>query len=202
MLSQVPGLLIACALKKEERGLRRHLGIENRILVTGLGVDRTLRSLEEEFDKNRPSCLLFSGMAGQLDPEVRLGEVLLPKEWRLESGTSFSVDERLARATNEAGFELSGTGVTVSRPVATRKKRLRLYQETGARICDMESAAAMMIAASYQIPCLAPKVVSDTADSGFMAFYREFDRNIELLSEYLSSLVQELATIIPRLDPV
>ena len=131
MLSQVPGLLIACALKKEERGLRKHLGTENRVLVTGLGVDRTLRSLEKEFDKNRPSCLLFSGMAGQLDPKVQLGEVLLPEEWRLESGTSFFVDERLARAINEAGFELSGTGLTVSRPVASRKKRIRLYEENG-----------------------------------------------------------------------
>jgi hypothetical protein len=56
----------------------------------------------------------------------------------------------------------------------------------------MESAAAMMISASYEIPCLAPKVVSDTADSGLLAFYRHFDRNILFLADYLSRLIAVL----------
>ena len=182
-------LLVACALKKEERGLRKKLAERSQILVTGLGVDRTLRTLEKTFEEQKPACLVFTGMAGQLDPSVELGEVILPQEWQLESGTNFPVELGLAKQLRNSGWEVAGRGVTVSTPVVSRKKRVRLYEETGARVCDMESAAAMMIAASFKVPCVAPKVVSDTADSGLLAFYRHFDRNIELLAEYLDRLI-------------
>ena len=57
----------------------------------------------------------------------------------------------------------------------------------------MESAAAMMIAAHYKIPCLAPKVVSDTAESGLLAFYRYFDQNVSLLADYLDLLIPRIS---------
>jgi len=185
-------LLIACALKKEERGLSRILSTQHRLLVTGLGVDRTLHTLERTFEEWKPSCLVFTGMAGQLDPSLELGEVVLPAEWELESGTRFSVDSELLGRLRSLNWEVAGKGLTVSAPVVSRKKRLQLHERTGARVCDMESAAAMMIAASYEIPCLAPKVVSDTADSGLLAFYRHFDRNIRSLAEYLIRLIEIL----------
>jgi nucleoside phosphorylase len=193
-------LLIACALKNEERELRRNLVTKSRLLVTGLGVDRTLRTLEQTFEKERPSCLVFTGMAGQLDPALQLGDVILPKDWGLESGTRFSVEKGLLRNLRDLGWPVSGKGITVSSPVVSRKKRLQLFQRTGARICDMESAAAMMISASYEIPCLAPKVVSDTADSGLMAFYRNFDQNIQRLAEYLDRLCVVLKRL-PKESP-
>jgi len=166
---------------------------QGEFLVTGLGVDRTLRTLELALEQRSPSILVFTGMAGQLDPTLELGDVILPEEWKLESGTAFRVDQRLADFLGTSGWDVSSTGLTVSSPVVSRKRRLRLYEETGARICDMESAAAMMIADSYEIPCLAPKVVSDTADSGLLAFYREFDRNVGLLAEFLDRLLKTLA---------
>jgi nucleoside phosphorylase len=189
-------LLIACALKKEETGLSRDLSAQHRLLVTGLGVDRTLRTLEKTFEERKPSCLVFTGMAGQLDPALELGDVVLPEEWELESGTRFPVDGGLVERLRSLNWEVDGRGVTVSMPVVSRKKRLQLHQKTGARVCDMESAAAMMIAASYEIPCLAPKVVSDTADSGLLAFYRHFDRNIQLLAGYLDRLVEDLESFL------
>jgi nucleoside phosphorylase len=195
-------LLIACALKKEERGLRGKLTNRSQFLVTGLGVDRTLRTLERTFEEWKPSCLVFTGMAGQLDPAVELGDVILPEEWQLESGTRFSVDRGLVELLRSSGWEVAGSGVTVSIPVVSRKKRLRLYEKTGARVCDMESAAAMMIAASYEIPCLAPKVVSDTADSGLLAFHRHFDRNIQILGDYLDRLVKTLEELPQISDPI
>jgi len=173
-----------------------------RFLATGLGVDRTLRSLEGLLETWKPSCLVFTGMAGQLDPTVELGDVILPEQWQLESGTQFSVDPTLVQQLRNAGWEIAGSGLTVSTPVATRKKRLHLFEKTGARVCDMESAAAMMIAASYQIPCLAPKIVSDTADSGFLAFYRHFDRNIGLLAEYLDEFLKSLEELPWTSDPL
>ena len=74
-------LLVACALKKEVRGLRATMKSQCRWLVTGMGVDRTLSTLEETFGQWMPSCLIFTGMAGQLDPLVELGDVVLPEQW-------------------------------------------------------------------------------------------------------------------------
>jgi nucleoside phosphorylase len=195
-------VLIACALKKEGRGLRRELAGGGHFLVTGLGVDRTLNALERAFEQEKPSCLVFTGMAGQLDPAVELGDVILPAVWQLESGTSFAVQAELAGQLRSAGWEVDGIGITVSIPVVSRRKRLSLHEKTGARVCDMESAAAMMIAASYGVPCLAPKVVSDTADSGLLAFYRHFDHNLEVLARYLTRLLKTLDEIPLVSDPL
>jgi nucleoside phosphorylase len=185
-------ILVGCALKKEARALRPHLGAEVDLLVTGLGTDRTLRSLEAVFERRRPPALLFTGMAGQLDPVVELGQFLCPAIWRFESGTEFAVDSTLTEDLRLRGWEVEGAGVTVRAPVVKERERLRLFRETGARICDMESAAALMICRSYAVPCLAPKVVSDTAESGMLAFYRHFDHNIRILAERLPRLVSDL----------
>ncbi len=189
-----PTILVACALKKETRGLRDRIGGQIQLLTTGLGTDRTLRTLEEVFERRKPDLLIFTGMAGQLDPALNLGDFVFPRAWRFEEGREYVVPEDLAGKLLDTGWTIEGTGVTVRRPVVKADQRLRLFERTGARICDMESAAAMMISESYQVPCLAPKVVSDTADSGMLAFLRQFNRNLGALSERIARLVEQVLT--------
>jgi len=191
----VSNLLLACALKKEANALSEKMKTDYPVLVTGLGTDRTLRTLEKTFDKQKPSLLLFTGMAGQLSPEIDLGEFVFPAMWRFESGTEFKVSDSLRDPLSERGWRIEGAGVTVRRPVVRGVQRRRLHRETGAVICDMESAAAMMIADTYGIPCLAPKIVSDTAESGMLAFYRHFGRNTEALGKRLQELISCLEEI-------
>lgn len=189
-------ILIACALKKEAKVLREALGLPAQILVTGLGTDRTLNTLERTFEQGVPKVLLFTGMGGQLDPELALGDFVFPRTWRFESGTGFDVPQSLADSLTALGYPIEGVGITVRRPVVRAAARLRLFTEEGARICDMESAAAMMISSSYKIPCLAPKVISDTKDSGMLAFYSSFNKNIERLAESLAPLINDLTALI------
>jgi len=187
-------ILVACALKKETRGLRDRMGDRVPLLTTGLGTDRTLRTLEEVFERRKPDLLIFTGMAGQLDPNLGLGDFVFPRSWRFEEGREYVIAEDLAGKLTGRGWVVEGTGITVRKPVVKGAQRLRLFESTGARICDMESAAAMMISESYEVPCLAPKVVSDTADSGMLAFLRQFNRNIEALSGKVSQLVEQVLT--------
>jgi nucleoside phosphorylase len=194
-MNWVSNLLLACALKKEAKALTKELKADYPVLVTGLGTDRTLKTLEESFDKRKPSLLLFSGMAGQLSPEIKLGEFIFPAVWRLETGTEFRVMDALRDPLAERGWQIGGAGVTVRKPVVRGVQRRRLHGETGALICDMECAAAMMIAETYGVPCLAPKVVSDTAESGMLAFYRHFGKNIETLGKRLQELIASLEEI-------
>ncbi|HON01163.1 MAG TPA: hypothetical protein PLM33_13015, partial [Acidobacteriota bacterium] len=68
--------------------------------------------------------------------------------------------------------------------------RLELHRRFQGSICDLESATAMMVAAAHGVPCLAPKLISDTADSGMLAFYRRFDENIEVLADFIERLLE------------
>lgn len=190
------GILVACALKKEARGLQRHWRGDWPLLVTGLGADRTSRNLDRKLSEAKPRLLVFTGMAGQLDPRLELGEFCFPRAWMLESGLRYSAPRLLVERLEQRGWQVEGAGLTVRVPVVKRKDRLALFRRTGARLCDMESAAAMMVAASHQVPCLAPKVISDTADSGMLAFYRRFEQNIEVLAEHLERLLRDLTELL------
>jgi nucleoside phosphorylase len=183
-------ILVACALKKEARGLRQHWRREWRLTVTGLGADRTVRALDAELDRQRPELLIFTGMAGQLDPGLTLGEFCFPRSWLTESGTEFSTPSVWVERLAAKGWKIDGRGVTTRIPVVKAADRLELHRRFQASICDLESAAAMMVAAAHGVPCLAPKLISDTADSGMLAFYRRFDENIEVLADFIERLLE------------
>jgi len=186
-------LLIACALRQVSTALQDRLQVDCRFLVTGLGAHRTRKSLETTFQSKSPSLLIFTGTAGQLDPSLELGQVIFPQKWCLEDGSCFPADAELTSMLREGdGWEIEGSGLTVSTAVLRAKSRLALYRKSGARICDMESAVALEVASRYGVPCLAPKIVSDTAQSGISAFWREFDSNMDQLAKYLEKLVAAL----------
>ena len=186
-------LLVACALKQESTALQGRLQVDCRFLVTGLGAHRTRKSLESTFQSEPPSLLIFTGTAGQLDPSLGLGQVVFPEEWCLKDGSCFPADADLTSMLREGdGWEIEGRGLTVSTAVLRAKSRLALYRKFGARICDMESAFALQVASRYGVPCLAPKIVSDTAQSGMSIFWREFDSNMDQLAKYLDNLIASI----------
>jgi nucleoside phosphorylase len=186
-------VLIACALKRESTALQDRLQVDCRFLVTGLGAHRTRKSLEETCQSEPPSLLIFTGTAGQLDPSLGIGQVIFPQKWCLEDGSCFSADAQLTSLLRDRdGWEIEGCGLTVSNAVLRAKSRLALYRKSGARICDMESAVALQVASRHGVPCLAPKIVSDTAQSGISAFWREFENNMDQLAKYLDRLIAVL----------
>ncbi len=186
-------LLIACALKQESTALQQRLQVTCRFLVTGLGAHRTGKSLEKTFQSEPPSLLIFTGTAGQLDPCLSMGQVIFPQDWCLEDGSCFSADVELTSLLRDRdGWEIKGCGLTVSTAVLRAKSRLALYRKFGARICDMESAVALQVASRHGVPCLAPKIVSDTAQSGIRAFWSEFDTNMDQLAKVLDRLIEDL----------
>ncbi len=191
-------LLIACSLKKEAVVLRAALESKYHIERTGLGPDRTLKHLEKYFEQAKPSALIFTGVAGQLNPDFQLGQIVYPEAWCLESGTRFDVDQNLKERLLEKGIPIKETGITVRKPVVREKNRLRLFEETKASLCDMESAAAMMIAKSYGIPVIAPKIISDTGKSGMLDFYRHFDKNMQQMAEATVKLARIMSELLEK----
>ena len=188
--------LIACALKKEVRALHAHLKPDRKLIATGLGTDRTLKSLELHLERFRPALVIFTGMAGQLDPTLGLGEFVVPDRWRFESGDEFPVSASLVEGLRGLGWKIEGSGVTVRVPIVRQVHRLKVFRETGSRICDMESAAVLMICRSFGIHCIAAKIISDTANSGMLAFYRHFQHNTRLLAQRVEALATDAERIL------
>jgi nucleoside phosphorylase len=181
-------LLVACALEKEASALLDRLP-QLPILATGLGARATRRVLERRFaEQSRPRLLLFTGTAGQLDPSVAMGDVICPERWLTEDGRRFESPGTLVANLRNRGWDVAGDGLTIARPVFRASSRRRKFEETGARICDMEAAAALDVATRYGVPALAPKVVSDTGDAGVAAYWTHFSANMMILADYLRRL--------------
>lgn len=172
--------------------MRRYSGRPCRFVATGLGARRTADYLARLFEQERPPFFIFTGTAGQLDPHKAMGQVLLPRSWAFEDGQRFAADLALLEGQTE-GWSVCELGLTVVRPIFRARTRLHYFNRIGASICDMESAAALETAARFGVPCLAPKVVSDTAEAGLTAFYSEFESNLKKLARYLDRLLDQLS---------
>ena len=197
-LEPEPNLLVACALRKEASTLGRLLpGLS--IFPTGFGARRTKKALETLLSQ-RPftRLLLFTGAAGALDPTVRMGEVICPESWRTADGARLQLSAHLLSELRLGGWEATGAALTVSRPALRAATRRRIFQETGARICDMEAAEALRTAERHGVPALAVKVVTDTEDSSVFAFWSSFDQNMKLLAERLACLWPTLVGFVRR----
>ncbi len=189
--------VVACAMKKESKILRERLETRCTHLVTGLGMNRTRTALESYLRTRSPSILVFTGTAGQLDPRLKMGDVVFPRRWCLQTGECFESDPELVAFLSQRGVRISGAGVTVRIPVIKKQDRERLHRSRGASICDMESAAVLEVARRHGVPAVAPKVVSDTAETGILGFRREFEANVTRLSRYLDGLLRIAAEFNP-----
>lgn len=187
-----PKLLIGCALAKEVEILGDHMPLDCNYLVTGMGVRRTEAALMERFGSAKPALLIFTGTAGQLDPELEMGSVVLPEAWCFQDGPCFSAHAPLVSVLRQRGWEISGRGLTVPLPVVRKQARIELYQRFGACVCDMEAAVALKVASSFGVPCLAPKVISDTAGAALVSFWTHFNANMVKLADYLKNLLRAL----------
>ena len=186
-------ILIACALGKELDVLHACLPANLQFLCTGLGWNRSRRRLEQKVRQGRPAAIIFAGTAGQLSPGVELGAVIFPERWCFCDGRCYEQSSELIPFLAARGFPTEGAGITLSSPVLRAGLRLRLHEESGALICDMESAGVLAAARELQIPTLALKVVSDTADSGTDGYWREFNSNMECLGKYLRRMIRVLS---------
>ncbi len=184
---------MACALRQETEALQplaTNPAID--LITTGLGGRRAVSSLQRELPARAPSLLIFTGIAGALSPDLSMGQVVFPEEWILESGESFTGDQDLKSRLRSREWSITGSGLTVRRPVLRSQTRRRLHLQTGALICDMEAAHALAVAREFEVPALVLKVVSDTCESNLPEFWRHLKANLELLRSRVQRLLQDL----------
>ena len=166
-------LLILTAVDLEARTLARHLGLP---AVSGAAwphfksgpVELACVGLRASVLAARaarfflPALVVSAGACGALEPELTEGALIVPEAVVTEDG------QRMATA-RLTGVDARGTLVSVTRVITSGADKARVWLETGAIACDMESATIAGWARTRGLAAAVVRGVSDTADHGVPA---------------------------------
>ena len=122
------------------------------IIAGGGDGQRLEAALERALAARRPGLILSSGLAGALDPNLVVGDVVLDSEPGLLA--------MLAKALPDAR---SGRILGRDVPIASISHKSALHAATEALAVDMETHIAARVAARHHIPFAAVRVISDSA---------------------------------------
>lgn len=107
-----------------------------------------------------PTALAISaGVCGALSPDLTEGALVVPEAVLGPTGARWATAE-------VPGLARAGTLATVTGVVTTGAAKARLWIETAALACDLESAAILEWARAHGVPGVVIRGVCDTADRG------------------------------------
>lgn len=124
----------------------------------GVGPEKSMRSAETVLSSYKVKVLVFSGIAGAVDRNLKVGQTLIPAEWMLIDGSSFPVNGRLLKL---ADVQKQVRGVSIDHFLTDTKE---IPVNLGVSIVDMESTFVAQVATKYQVLFIAVRSVSDMAN--------------------------------------
>ncbi len=152
------------------RGCRFELaGRDCRLVRCNVGARNAARATEALLAEFRPDLLVSYGIAGAVESDLRIGDVVLAQSsWRLEGGVagqrlpladvSSGAREAAGRALAARGARLSaGTILTTSGPQLVERQPGELPRP----VLEMETAGVAAVAAETGIPLLGLRGISD-----------------------------------------
>lgn len=185
------------------------------IAVGGMGLVNAAATTQYLIDCAEPDAVIFSGIAGNLNPSLHVNDVVLggtlrylDTDMRLvgqwKPGTAdapvqeFHSDERLIAFADQALTDLGITHIvgiiaTGNYFVDDPAKVEQVVRETGADAVEMEGAAVAHVAARNDVPALVIRALSDNADTDYEEF-KAFD-----ISEYADTAARLTVNIIRRM---
>jgi adenosylhomocysteine nucleosidase len=147
-------VLVCFALESEAKPFRKLVRDrpEVRVFVTGMAQRNTERAIQGALAAIQPALVFTCGVAGALDPALRIGDVLFATE-----------NETLAAKLRSAGAQ-RGNIICESCVVITREQKSTLRERTGADAVEMESAFIQAVCGTHNIPCATVRAISDSAN--------------------------------------
>ena len=164
------------------------------ILQSGMGAVGFAEGLAKHLTNNRYDALIVSGLAGGLDPRLRVGDAVLynlcydarvsyfTRRERPGQGevAATACDETLSgflcRALSNSGLSfIQAPGITVGRVVTEAKEKLALGASYGAAAVDMETYETLEACARLGLPAAALRVISDEAVRDIPDFNRIYN---------------------------
>jgi uridine phosphorylase len=174
----------ACPFQKRNSGREGVLGF-----VTGMGRANARRAVVARLEKERPLFVISSGFAGALDPQLRLGDVVV------EAGDAFPFREDLL------GLRAKPVAFTCEDRIAvTAGEKADLRRRTGAGAVEMESGAIAEACKEWGVPMATVRVISDESGEDLPLDFNRFMKADQTLA--LGSILRAVAgspRLIPRL---
>ena len=183
--------------------------------VGGMGLVNAAATTQRLIDAYAPDAVIFSGIAGNLNRELHINDVVLGGtlryldtdmrlvgQWTPGSEAKpveeFHSDDRLLALADAALSEMGITHITGiiasgNYFVDDPRKVEQVIRETGADAVEMEGAAVAHVAARNGVPALVIRALSDNADTDYEVF-KEFD-----ISEYADTAARLAVNILRRL---
>src|SRR5580704_12635322 len=165
--TDMPKVAIVAALEREVRGLTRSSNrVEQRyegrsfvfferdevvVVCGGIGLEAARRAAEAVISLYHPAQLHSVGFAGALDPDLRVGDLIV---------ASVVIDARDGSRAFVSGVDSQNSLVTFMSVAGVQQKK-NLAPAFGAKAVDMEAAAVAAAAVAHGIPFAATKVISD-----------------------------------------
>jgi hopanoid-associated phosphorylase len=142
------------------------LGGGSLLAVSGIGRSAAQAAAQALVEAG-VSALITFGMAGGLDPALKPGSVVLPRELISPEGKRYAAcqgwRERVAAAVSPLRAVTEGNLLTSAYALDTPAEKAAAFHRTGAVAVDMESAAVAEVAAQHNLPFIAARVIVDTA---------------------------------------
>ncbi len=136
------------------------------LTVSGMGWDGA-HAAAQRLARAGASALASVGTAGGLDPALRCGTVLVPREVHALEGQPLAAHAPWRAAVLAAvprDCQVSeGALLTSGVPVGSRLDKAIAWRESGCVAIDMESAAVARFAAAAAVPFMVLRVIVDTA---------------------------------------
>jgi adenosylhomocysteine nucleosidase len=146
-------VLVCFALEGEAKPFRMFVRYrpDVRVLVTGMAQRNTERAIQAALLSNPPRMVFTCGVAGALDPALKVGDVLFHTR-----------DENLAARLASAGAR-DGVITCEDHVAVTRAQKAALRERTGADAVEMESAFIQSACSAVGLPCATVRAISDAA---------------------------------------
>jgi len=125
------------------------------IFHTGVGGKICRQRIARFLEDRKLDCLISAGFAGALNDQLRVGDLLLAKNFSTVelSGTPNSLANLPVHIANL---------LTVPSMIDSSEERNRIAQTTGAVAVDMETEFIARSCAEYGVPLVSLRVISDT----------------------------------------
>jgi adenosylhomocysteine nucleosidase len=185
------------------------------LVLSGIGIERSAETTRALLDTFAVSAIVFSGIAGGINPNLNIGDVTIPGRWGHADGDInprdfdfwVHVDTTMLRMAGEVSGSIDldkctaegvcldnvprivtgGNAVSNSFFVDDAEYRELLWNRFQANAVDMETASVGRVAATRGVPYIAFRSLSDLAGGGHGA--NEIDIFFQLAADNASAVV-------------
>jgi nucleoside phosphorylase len=146
-----------------------HLNGRDLFLVqTGVGPKKAGAAATRIVKEHAPQAVVCIGAAGAADPALRVGDIVIVKNILHHAGGHFATDAlwsgRVAKQLNDAAMPVfRGDCFTAGTFIHTASQKQHIFENTGARVIDMESASLAKRFCPAGVEFLDIRIISDSA---------------------------------------